>query len=268
MDNEENSGAFYRIPKYLFGEKYKNILSTDAKLLYALLLDRASLSAHNGWFAEDGRVFLYFTVAEAMNKLSFGKNKIIRLFDELEKTDLIDRVKTGLGKASIIYFSKEVSKRDFSKFENETSGSLENKLQEVSNSNRNNTEYNNNYFNKTEPTTKGEWTEVLRENVEYDIMIHYRPQEKLDTLISIAAETLCGYAGTYRINNADVPYEAVKEKFLTLNEDHIIYAVDVLDEVKWNVKNMRSYILTVLYNAPDTIDAYYQAMVNRDLGIA
>lgn len=279
MDNEENSGAFYRIPKYLFGEKYKNILSTDAKLLYALLLDRASLSAHNGWFAEDGRVFLYFTVAEASEILKMNKNKITRLFREIESAGLIERKNKGLGKAAVIYLQINVEKYlqnvDSAIHENkhknpqkEDSGIHKKGIQESTNLSGNNTEYNNNYFNKTEPTTKEGWAEILRENVEYDIMIHYRPQEKLDTLISIAAETLCGYAETYRINNADVPYEAVKEKFLTLNEDHIIYAVDILDEVKWNVKKMRSYILTVLYNAPDTMDAYYQALVNRDLGIA
>ena len=89
MDNGENSQPFYRIPKFLFGDEYKNILSTDAKLLYALLLDRASLSAQNGWLAEDGRVFLYFTVAEASKNLSFGNDKIIKIFKQIEVAGLI-----------------------------------------------------------------------------------------------------------------------------------------------------------------------------------
>ncbi len=279
MEKNEKSEAFYRIPKCLFGDEYKNILSTDAKLLYALLLDRASLSARNGWLAEDGRVFIYFTVAEASDLLEMNKNKITRLFKELEKSGLIERKNRGLGKSAIIFMSQN----QINYLQKEDSGILNNKcrspqkvdsgvnekgIQESSNLSGNNTEYNNNYFNNTEPTSKAEWEERLKENVEYDVIVHYRPKEKIDAFISLAADTLCGYAKTYRINNADVPYAAVKERFLTLDEDHIIYAVDIMDDVNWSVKNIRSYMLTVLYNAPDTMDAYYQAMVNRNFGIA
>ena len=77
---------------------------------------------------------------------------------------------------------------------------------------------------------------------------------------------LCGFAPTYRINNADVPYEAVKERFLSLDEEHITYAVDVMDDINWSVGNIRSYMLNVLYNAPDTMEPYFQALFNRTYG--
>lgn len=136
MKTGENSEAFYRIPKFLFGDKYKNILSTDAKMLYALLLDRASLSAKNGWFADDGRVFIYFTVAEARKSLSFCNDKTIRLFREIEKSGLIERKRYGRGKASVIFINQEFLKTEFLKTEfksseKSNSGSRENRIQEV-----------------------------------------------------------------------------------------------------------------------------------------
>ena len=274
MEKGENSEAFYRIPKFLFSDKYKNILSTDAKLLYALLLDRASLSAKNGWISSDGRVFIYFTVAEASECLVMNKNKMTRLFKELVTAGLIERKNRGLGKSSVIYLSANVEKclqnvdsrihkNKHKSPQNVDSGVHENWIQESTNLSGNNTEYNNNYSNKTYLPSKGEWAERLKENVAYDFVISVRPKEKVDSFISLAAETLCGYSQTYRINGADVPCEAVRDRLLSLDEDHIMYAVDVMDDIKWQVKNIRSYMLTVLYNAPDNMEAYQIADFKR-----
>lgn len=86
-------------------EKYKPV-STDAKMLYGLLLDRMHLSAKNGWTDKRGRVYQFFTVKEAQEKLRFGHEKICRLFSELEQADLILRKRQGQGKPSIIYLKK------------------------------------------------------------------------------------------------------------------------------------------------------------------
>ena len=83
-------------------EKYK-LISTDAKILYGLLLTRMHLSAKNGWTDKRGRVYQSFTVKEAQEKLRFGHEKICRLFSELEQADLILRKRQGQGKPSIIY---------------------------------------------------------------------------------------------------------------------------------------------------------------------
>lgn len=83
-------------------EKYKPV-STDAKMLYGLLLDRIHLSAKNGWTDKRGRIYQFFTVKEAQEKLRFGHEKICRLFSELEQADLILRKRQGQGKPSIIY---------------------------------------------------------------------------------------------------------------------------------------------------------------------
>lgn len=95
--------SFYKLPKVLFGDdRYKDI-STDAKVLYSLLLDSNSLSVKNRWIDSHGRYYQYFTIKECKVKLNFGHDKIIKLFKELETNGLIIRRRQGKGKSSVIY---------------------------------------------------------------------------------------------------------------------------------------------------------------------
>ena len=82
MDAEQY--AFFRIPKLLITEPYFRRLSTDAKLLYGLMLDRMGLSAKHGWYDELGRVYIYYTLDEIQTDLMCGHNKAVRLLAELD----------------------------------------------------------------------------------------------------------------------------------------------------------------------------------------
>ena len=95
--------SFYRIPKALFQEPRFQNLSTDAKTLYGILLDRMSLSAKNGWLDEQGRVFIIFTIEDVKRALCCADNKATKLLRELEKFGLIERKRRGLGKPSLVY---------------------------------------------------------------------------------------------------------------------------------------------------------------------
>ncbi len=95
--------SYFRVPKILFRDiKFKD-LSTDAKTLYGILLDRMSLSVKNGWLDEQGRVYIIFPVQEVMDALGCADNKATKLFRELEKFGLIERKRRGLGKPDLIY---------------------------------------------------------------------------------------------------------------------------------------------------------------------
>ena len=94
--------SFYKLPKVLFSDDRYKDLSTDAKVLYSLLLDRNSLSVKNGWIDNYGRYYQYFTIKECKEKLNFGYDKIIKLFKELESNGLILRKRQAKGKPSII----------------------------------------------------------------------------------------------------------------------------------------------------------------------
>ncbi|MCI8602418.1 MAG: replication initiator protein A [Oscillospiraceae bacterium] len=112
------AAAFYRLPKLLFTDSCYQELSLSAKMLYALLLDRLSLSARNDWQDEDERVFIYFTMTEAQSYLDCGHSKMIRLFAELESRDLIERKRQGQGKPMKIYVKNLIE--EVSTSENQT----------------------------------------------------------------------------------------------------------------------------------------------------
>ena len=96
--------AFYRIPKALFTDSTFRGISTDAKVLYGLLLDWMSLSVKNGWKDEEGRVYIIFTVEAIMEHLGCSNKKAVGLLRELEeKAGLIERRRQGLGRPSLIY---------------------------------------------------------------------------------------------------------------------------------------------------------------------
>lgn len=103
---EAEQFSFYRIPKRLISDERFCSVSTDAKLLYGLMLDRMSLSIKNGWTDILGRVYIYFQIEEVMELLHCKSEKATRLMAELDSKKgigLIERVRQGQGKPSIIY---------------------------------------------------------------------------------------------------------------------------------------------------------------------
>ena len=106
--------SFYRIPKALFQEPRFQSLSTDAKTLYGILLDRMSLSVKNGWLDEQNRVFILFTIEDVKRALCCADNKATKLLRELEKFGLIERKRRGLGKPSLVYVKNFSAESSFS----------------------------------------------------------------------------------------------------------------------------------------------------------
>lgn len=264
--------VFYRIPKALItGKEYRSI-STDAKLLYGLLLDRVGLSVRNGWIDERDRVYIYYTVDAVGEDLNCCKEKACKLFDELEKAMLIERKRQGQGKPSRIYvlqFNAEVGKSDFKNSEKPTSEVPIIRSQEVGKIDPNNTENNKNKIINIYPSSvREEIEESIREQLDYDICCAEHPSSRsmVDTMISILADTKESDAVALKIGGVSVPRERVLERFGELNHVHIDYILDCLEESKSDIRNIRAYLMTALYNAPTTMDSYYAAKVNHDMG--
>lgn len=95
--------SFIKLPSVLFTDERFNALTNDMKLLYALMLDRVTLSVKNGWVDSKGRVYISFPLAEIEDKLHVASQKASRLLKALEKAGLIERVRQGLGKPDRIY---------------------------------------------------------------------------------------------------------------------------------------------------------------------
>ena len=94
---------FLRIPRLLFDSPMFSELSNDAKLLYTVLLDRASLSADNGWVDRRGYVYIHYGIIHIQRTLGCSKSKALRLLDSLESVGLIERKRQGQGKPNMIY---------------------------------------------------------------------------------------------------------------------------------------------------------------------
>lgn len=106
---EAEQHSFFRIPKVLLTDQRYRGVSMEAKVLYGLMLDRMGLSVRSGWMDNEGRVYIYFTLEEALEALGCGKDKAVRLFKELDTSGgigLIERCKQGQGRPARIYVKK------------------------------------------------------------------------------------------------------------------------------------------------------------------
>ena len=120
---EADQFSFYRIPKALFTDSYFKDLSSDAKILYGLMLDRMSLSIKNQWFDDKNRAYIYFSIEDIMELLNCGRNKAIKSMRELDDETgigLIEKRRQGFGKVNVIYVKTFMpEKTDEKKFEEE-----------------------------------------------------------------------------------------------------------------------------------------------------
>jgi hypothetical protein len=103
---ESETFTFLRVPKALFeNETYKN-LSGDCVLLYSLMLDRVGLSRQNNWIDNQGRVYIYFTISEIMDKFGYAKGKAVKTLARLCDAGLVEKKTQGLTKPNILYLKK------------------------------------------------------------------------------------------------------------------------------------------------------------------
>ena len=100
--------SFFKLPKALFTEEKYIPMSAEAKVLYAFLLDRLSLSLANEWFDKNGNAFIIYTLKEIQEAFHTSRPSAIKRLDELEAADLLKRSQSGIGRASKIYLKKLV----------------------------------------------------------------------------------------------------------------------------------------------------------------
>lgn len=341
---EAEQFSFYRVPRILIKDARFKGLSSDAKLLYGLMLDRMSLSMKNGWLDDENRAYIIYTVDSIMEDLGCSKptcTKIMRELDSENGIGLIEKKRRGLGKPDIIYVknfasvqedmtekepsntdvstevkdfnfkkqknltsgSKEtelpkVKEIDFKKEEYFTSGGKEIELQEVNNFVPNYTNYNqtnksnNNLIYQSENVSAVEenileryaskqkndsmdvmdnvnaYMELIRENLQYDYHMKndsIGDKELFEEIYDIICDVVCVPRKTIRVGKEDYPYELVKSRFLKLNSSHVDYVRWCMKETTTKITNIKAYLITTLYNAPATINHFYQQEVQHDM---
>ena len=261
--------SFYRIPKALFTDSYFKDLSSDAKILYGLMLDRMSLSIKNQWFDDKNRAYIYFSIEDIMELLNCGRNKAIKSMRELDDETgigLIEKRRQGFGKVNVIYVktfmpektnekkfgeelekfkkqtsveneeSTEVYNSNFMKSQNQTSRSLENKLQEVYISNPNNTnlsdtEMNDNKSNpiisvdekRFDSDNRSEdyqaYENLVKETIDYESLevTHHDDMRQVDEIVNLIVETVMCKNDKILIASNWYPASLVKKKSKALD---------------------------------------------------
>jgi len=111
------------------------------------------------------------------------------------------------------------------------------------------------------------YRKIIHDNIEYDHLRdnHKYDHDRIDEIVDLMLETVCTSRKSIRIASDDYPAELVKSKFLKLNPCHIEYVLDCLKKNTTEVRNIKKYLLAVLFNAPSTIDSYYTSLVAHDM---
>lgn len=371
--------SFYRIPRLLIKDQHFKGLSSDAKLLYGLMLDRMALSMKNHWLDNENRAYIIYSISNVMEDINCSKPTCVKIMKELDSFGLIERKRKGLGKPDIIYvknfavledsqeqdeessdaadtfeenkpvmsnenitsegkqdelpevkdfnFNNEayglemvetgeifkekeqispnvgvnsgISKKselpevkDFN-FWNEktlTSGGKESLPLEVKNlaPNYNNNNYNNqsyNYINqsyqsnlssqadqacKDEIDTIGNtdaYIQQIKKNLDYDFYmtndVAYMDKDLLKEWFVIICDVVCTKSETIKISGYVYSCDYVRSKFLRLTSNHVMYVMDCIKNITTKIANIKAYLLVALFNAPSTIDHYYQQEIRH-----
>ena len=218
-----SQNAFFRLPRALYEKECFRGLSNDAKTLYALMLDRMSLSLANQWLDEDGKVYINYSLEDIMTTLNCGKTKAVALLKELDSESgigLIEKKNMGIAKASVFYVmnficedetaeekqgldsSEEragiVSAEEDAVFNNRTHACPENEHDRVQNLNPNKNNINKTNMSKTNPILSINLTpedaidemegysEIIKENIDYDslLLAHPYDQEMVEGILT------------------------------------------------------------------------------------
>ena len=291
---EADQFSFYRIPKVLFTDSYFKDLSSDAKILYGLMLDRMSLSIKNQWFDENNRAYIYFSIEDIMELLNCGLNKAIKSMQELDDETgigLIEKRRQGFGKVNIIYvktfmpekMEEKSSEDELKKFKKQTSEENEESTEVyISNPNYTNisdTEMNDNKSNQIvsadenrsdgdNPTEEYQaYENLVKETVDYESLevTHHDDMRQVDEIVNLIVETVMCKNDKILIASNWYPASLVKKKFLMLTYSHIEYVLHCMRGNTTKVKNIKKYLLAALFNAPSMMNGYYQAEVNHDM---
>ena len=287
---EADQFSFYRIPKALFTDSYFKDLSSDAKILYGLMLDRMSLSIKNQWFDDKNRAYIYFSIEDIMELLNCGRNKAIKSMRELDDETgigLIEKRRQGFGKVNVIYVKTFMPEKKFGeeleKFKKQTSVENEEPAEvyilNPNNTNLSDTEMNDNKSNhiisvdekRFDSDNRSEdyqaYENLVKETIDYESLevTHYDDMRQVDEIVNLIVETVMCKNDKILIASNWYPASLVKKKFLMLTYSHIEYVLHCMSGNTTKVKNIKKYLLAALFNAPSTMNGYYQAEVNHDM---
>lgn len=264
---------FCKFPKVFLTEPQYQKLSDGAKVLYCALSDRNSLSTINEWKDQKGHVFIYYSNKSLCKTLNCSHDTVTKRLRELEKAGLIQRHKPKFGKPDMIYVFPPFTSYELLALQNADKKDysiLVPSTVDCDFSASNKTELIKTEFSETNPSIMGYDEDTIREiikaNIEYEDMLGYDiAQDRLDEMITLMVDICLATNPTIRINGNDYPRQLVIKRFLKLNMQHILYVMDVMNHTTTEIRNIRSYLLTSLFNASATMKNYWEQRVLHDM---
>ena len=262
---DTKSFPFIRVPKDLLD----GTLSPSAILLYSAMLDRMSLSESNGWCDENGTTYIYYSNESICQLLRCGHDKATKTLRELEVAGLLRRECHRCYHPDRLYVlpfacgntadkSAEKSQTDMRDISTSVCGKSA-----PNNTEKNKTDTNNIYRSISDGYDEMET--LIKEQIDYEILSERKDRDRVDEIVSLMADVLRGTSPTVRINKDDIPRSLVCRRLRLLGFEHIEYVLDRMRNTATDIRNIRSYLLTTLYNSYDTMNAYYDAQVQHDM---
>ena len=177
-----------------------------------------------------------------MELLNCGRNKAIKSMRELDDETgigLIEKRRQGFGKVNVIYVKTFMpEKTDEKRFDSD---------------------------NRSEDYQAYE--NLVKETIDYESLevTHHDDMRQVDEIVNLIVETVMCKNDKILIASNWYPASLVKKKFLMLTYSHIEYVLHCMRGNTTKVKNIKKYLLASLFNAPSTMNGYYQAEVNHDM---
>lgn len=278
---------FIKTPNILIVGKLYEELSLGAKMLYSILADRQSLSLKNKdkYTDEDGKIFLIYTVNALEDILHLSKKTIIKYKKELIDFGLLYERRMGLGFANRLYVLRpnyqemakntrsvkstlqEVKKLHFKRCKKYTSRGVKSTLQEVENlhpNQTNNNQTNNNQTNINQSIIDEDrliesykkYKNIILKNINYALLKNSLDKsylKELDEIIELMVDVIISDDDVF-VNKQKLPKKLVIDRFLKLKFEHIEYVLKSITNYSKKAKNIRSYLITCLYNSYSTVN--------------
>ena len=254
---------FVRIPKELFRNPYYGDLSSESKLLYGFLLDRASLSQTQGekWRTPEGDPFAIFTLAEIQQRLNCSKPKAINLLSSLQEHNLIQRSrpkKDGPYHIVVKPFGTGVINFDLPKSKNVTCAGKKMLPGQVKKFDLNNTDRNNTEKNNTDKITLLE--RDIQLHIDYEYLVTQYPRKQVDAIVEVMVQTLASQAKTITVNGVPLDAQVVHTYLRKAEVMRIQYIFDHMESQTTPIHAYRAYFLARLCDPEGVVDAFYDEL--------
>ncbi|MBO5859207.1 MAG: replication initiator protein A [Clostridia bacterium] len=261
---EDCGFSFIKFPRALISNPEFKSISIEGRFLFSLILDRYGVSILNSdkFTDENGEICVIYTMEEVCEKLSCSYTKANRLFKEIESFGLITRKRKNRLAPYRIYVSNlfyDIVNCEVTTYLNVNSRDIKMKSHDVSKcKDIYNNKINNNQINNNPSIRVTE--DEISEQIEYDCVVHDGNRKMLDEIVMLMYEVMNGLSPTVRIGKEEITREDAVKRFRSLDSEHIDFVISCIDTNKTQIKSFKPYLITMLYNAPATMENWLNSI--------